>query len=135
MAYCPRSNAFFRRPTDSLHKLLEAGVNVALGTDSLASNDSLSMLDEMRFVKERHPHLDWETVLEMGTVNAARALGIRQGGVLKIGLPADITAIKPADAPALPSQILGEGSSVIFAMRAGRRLRKPVISRRIFTEA
>ena len=135
VAYCPRSNAFFRRPTDSLHKLLEAGVNVALGTDSLASNDSLSMLDEMRFVKERHPRLDWETVLEMGTINATRALGIRQGGVLKIGQPADITAIKPADAPALPSQILGEGSSVIFTMRAGRRLRKPVISRRIFTEA
>ena len=97
--------------------------------------DSLSMLDEMRFVKQRHPELDWETVLEMATVNAAQALGIRQGGALKAGLPADIVAIKPASAPALPSQILGEGSSVMFTMRAGHRLRRPVTSRGIFAKA
>ena len=128
VAYCPRSNAFFRRPTDSLHILLDAGVNVALGTDSLASNDSLSMLDEMRFLKQRYPDLGWETILEMATANAAKALGIGHGGVLKRGLPADITAISPSGGRDLPSKLFGEEASVIFTMRAGRRLRRRVTS-------
>ncbi len=106
-AYCPRSNAFFRRTASSIEMLLAAGVNVALGTDSLASNDTLSMLDEAIFVRQRHPALEWETIFEMATVNAARALGIDQGGLLAERLPANIAAItlprscEPADMPAL----------------------------------
>jgi len=123
VAYCPRSNAFFRRPADSLRLLLDAGINVALGTDSLASNDSLSMLDEMRFLKQRHPELGWETILEMGTINAARALGI-ECGILGEGRPADLTAIKPSAGDDPKFGILGEGASVVLAMVAGRRLFK-----------
>jgi len=124
VAYCPRSNAFFRRPVDTLYLLRDAGVNVALGTDSLASNDSLSMLDEMRFVHHRHPGLGWEAIVEMATVNVARALGIEHGGELAVGGPANITAVRPAPADDPGERILGSGSSVIFTMHKGRKLRK-----------
>jgi len=122
VAYCPRSNAFFRRPADPLYLLRDAGVNVALGTDSLASNDSLSMLDEMRFLHQQHPGLDWEAILEMGTLNAACAMNI-DGGELAAGGPADVTAIAPATATDIAERIFGAQASVLFTMRKGRQLR------------
>jgi cytosine/adenosine deaminase-related metal-dependent hydrolase len=56
--------------------MLEAGVPVALGTDSRASNPDLSLLAEMRFVAERYPNVRAERVLELGTLAGARALGL-----------------------------------------------------------
>jgi len=121
--HCPRSNAFFRRTADSLQTLLAAGVNVALGTDSLASNDSLSMLDEMVFLKRVHPELEWRTIFEMATVNGARALGYEQGGMLAQGLPANVAAISlpVSDGEQMEPGALDASSSVLFTMMHGRK--------------
>jgi cytosine/adenosine deaminase-related metal-dependent hydrolase len=56
--------------------MLNAGVCVALGTDSLASNPNLSLLDEMKFVHQTYPDIPLETIIRMGTLNGALALGI-----------------------------------------------------------
>ncbi|MBN2578868.1 MAG: amidohydrolase family protein [Pirellulales bacterium] len=86
VVYCPRSHAWFRHGPYPLEKLLAAGVNVALGTDSRASAPNLSLLAEMRFVARNFPKLPEETILRMGTLHSARALGLdRELGSLELG--------------------------------------------------
>src|SRR5207245_11298597 len=55
IVYWPRTHAAFGHPPHPFREFLKRGVNVALGTDSLASNPDLDMLAEMRFVHEKHP--------------------------------------------------------------------------------
>jgi cytosine/adenosine deaminase-related metal-dependent hydrolase len=75
LVYCPRTHAFFIHPTYPLSRALAAGVRVALGTDSRASNLDLDLLAEMRFVMRSHPATDPHEILRMGTLNGAEALG------------------------------------------------------------
>jgi cytosine/adenosine deaminase-related metal-dependent hydrolase len=51
VVYCPRTHAFFGHAPHRYREMLARGINVCLGTDSLASNDTLSILDEMRFLR------------------------------------------------------------------------------------
>jgi len=76
VVYCPRTHAYFGHDPYPLRQMLEAGVCVALGTDSLASNPDLSLLNEMKFVYRNHPDIPLETVFRMGTLNGAIALGV-----------------------------------------------------------
>lgn len=95
VAYCPRSHAFFGHEPHPVRRLLDAGVNVALGTDSLASNDSLSMLDEMRFLHRSRPDLRVEEIFRMATLNGAAALGFGGlAGRLRRGYWADLTILE-----------------------------------------
>jgi cytosine/adenosine deaminase-related metal-dependent hydrolase len=96
VAFCPRSHAFFRHTGHPWRQLLEAGVNVCLGTDSLASSPSLSVLDEARFLFEREAPADPRTLLEMMTVRGARALGLEaEFGDLRPGLHAALCIVGP----------------------------------------
>ena len=54
LVYCPRTHAYFDHPPYPLAELLAAGVRVALGTDSRASNPDLNLLGEMRHVARTH---------------------------------------------------------------------------------
>jgi cytosine/adenosine deaminase-related metal-dependent hydrolase len=69
VAYCPRTHAAFDHPPHPFRKMLDAGVNVCLGTDSLATNPSLSILDEVRFLHRVHPDLDPRTALRLATLH------------------------------------------------------------------
>jgi len=71
---CPRSNDFFGRNQHRYAEMLAAGINVALGTDSLASNTSLDMLAEMARLRAE-AKVDNHTLLRMATLNGAKALG------------------------------------------------------------
>lgn len=74
--------------------MLAAGINVCLGTDSLASNSTLSVLDEIRFLHQQYPDIPAETLLQMATLNGARALGLgRLTGSLEFGKAADLIAL------------------------------------------
>ncbi len=83
VVYCPRASDYFRRSNDfgphAYRDMLAAGVNVALGTDSIVclpptEADRLSVLDEMRFLYKRDGTVP-STLLAMATLNGARALG------------------------------------------------------------
>ncbi|MGI8431647.1 MAG: amidohydrolase family protein [Chthoniobacterales bacterium] len=80
IAHCPRSSRYFRHTPFALEKLRALGFNICLGTDSIASNSSLSLFSEMRAVRAAHPNLAAREILEMATINGARAL--HQGEVL-----------------------------------------------------
>lgn len=75
LVYCPRTHDYFRHPPYPLPQLLAAGVRVALGTDSRASNPDLDLLAEMRHVANAFPTIGPNDVLRMGTLLGAEALG------------------------------------------------------------
>ena len=92
---CPRSNdrLFVGRAP---HRLLKnAGIPLALGTDSLASNDSLSLWDEIRYLREVEPDIfSAEELLVMATLGGARALGIeKRAGSLEAGKSGDFLVL------------------------------------------
>lgn len=92
---CPRSNAQLdvgHAPVALLRKL---GIPLSLGTDSLASNDSLSMWDEMRFALKAFPQvLSPADCLSMATLGGAAALGIgATHGSLEAGKRADFQVV------------------------------------------
>ncbi len=96
---CPRSNEILdvgRAPVALFKKL---AIPLALGTDSLASNNSLSLWDELRFALETFPDdLTVLDVLRMVTTGAAEALGISSScGSLEIGKRADFQVIGSCD--------------------------------------
>ena len=82
VVHCPRSHAYFRHQRFPRRELAEAGVNICLGTDSLASMRKvrgqpleLNMFAEMRALAATTADLPPETILRMATSQAARALG------------------------------------------------------------
>ena len=94
VVHCPGSHRYFDHPPFPYRRLHELGVNICLGTDSLASTGSLSLFEEMRMLREAHPWLRPEQLLRTVTVNPARALG-RKGhlGQIKSGALADLIAL------------------------------------------
>ena len=68
VVYCPRTHAYFGHDPYPLAKMLGAGVRVAFGTDSRASNPDLSILEEMRRAARNHPDVAPEKILWCGTV-------------------------------------------------------------------
>jgi cytosine/adenosine deaminase-related metal-dependent hydrolase len=82
---CPRSNLNLHGRLPEVDAFVDAGLEPALGTDSLASNVSLSMFDEMRFLAEQYSSLTPDNILAMATLNGARALGRRDCGCIEPG--------------------------------------------------
>lgn len=94
VVHCPGSHAYFGHDRFPLGMLEEAGVNIALGTDSLASNESLNMFQQMRLALETYAELTPETALKMATLNGARALRrAHEIGSLKEGKLANILGV------------------------------------------
>lgn len=101
VAHCPSSNLKLASGIATPDRLLNAGVNVGLGTDGAASNNRLDLFTEMRLAALLAKGtggdptvLPAHTVLEMATVRAARALGLDDRiGTLAPGKCADMTAV------------------------------------------
>jgi len=95
VVYCPRSHDYFGHKRHPIRKLLDSGINVALGTDSLASNETLSILDEMRFININRKDINAEEIFRAATVNGAAALSFQKNlGLLRKGYIADMTVLK-----------------------------------------
>lgn len=121
VAFCPRSHRFFGHTNHPVRKLLDIGINVGLGTDSLASNDTLSILDEMKFLF-LHYAISPKNLLAMATVNGAKALGLESKvGQIKENYEADLCGIRLPDAypKDIYRQFLDAGSENIFTMISG----------------
>ncbi|MEK6644702.1 MAG: amidohydrolase family protein [Planctomycetota bacterium] len=125
VVFCPRAHIFFGHPPHRWQDMLLAGINVCLGTDSLASNESLSILDEIRFLMQRDEKVESQTLLRMATVNAARALKLHDHlGDLSTGLLADLVMIPCETAATDPLRaIMSDTAPVTGVWISGRRLR------------
>lgn len=90
VVYCPRTHVYFEHPTHPLPKLLERGAVVALGTDGRCTNPDLDLRADLRHVAQSFPMLTPEVILQLGTLNGARALGLAgECGSLSPGKRAD----------------------------------------------
>jgi cytosine/adenosine deaminase-related metal-dependent hydrolase len=121
--YCPRTHAACGHPPYPLAAMLSAGVRVALGTDSRATNPDLSLLRELRFAAARHPQTHPGELLRAATLSAAEALGLDKDiGSLTPGKRADLIVVPIETAPrAEPHQALLAGDQPVAAvLRAGR---------------
>jgi len=121
IVHCPESNLKLASGFCPVHALLKAKVNVALGTDGAASNNSLDMLEEMHIaallakgVSGEATAVPARTALRMATLNGAKALGIEaRTGSLTAGKAADIAAI---DLSAISSQpVYDPVSQIVYA--------------------
>ncbi len=74
VVYCPRTHDFFGYGPHPVDRLVAAGVPVALGTDSRASNPDLSVWKEFQFLIHRRPDIDPLLALRMVTADGAKAL-------------------------------------------------------------
>jgi cytosine/adenosine deaminase-related metal-dependent hydrolase len=97
---------------------------VALGTDSLASNDSLSMLDEMREVAAKYPKTPPREVLRMATEHGAKALHLSdRTGRIEAGLQADVSVVALSGSSKEAFEgVLDRAAKVVHTMVAGRAL-------------
>lgn len=97
---CPRSNYYIDSDFPPAQMLYEAGARVALGTDSLSSNTSLSLTEEVKWLSMHNPGIPLEVILQWATLGGARALGFddrigsfeagkRPGAVLLTGVDFD----------------------------------------------
>lgn len=101
LVHCPQSNLKLASGFCPVDQMWQAGVNAALGTDGAASNNNLSMLEEMRSaallakaVSRSASALNAHQTLRMATLNGARALGLQeQTGSLETGKLADLVSI------------------------------------------
>ena len=126
VAHCPESNLKLASGLCQVAKLLDAGVNVALGTDGCASNNDLDMFSEMRcaallakIVAADASALPAPQALELATINAARALGLDAViGSLETGKYADITAVNLDRLNTMP--LYNPVSQLVYAAQASQ---------------
>ena len=101
VVHCPTSNLKLASGIAPVAEMLQAGINVALGTDGAASNNRLDMFAEMRLAallakgsSRQADVLPAHQALAMATINGARALGLeKEIGSLEVGKAADIVAV------------------------------------------
>jgi cytosine/adenosine deaminase-related metal-dependent hydrolase len=121
IAHCPASNAKLGHGSANLPAFLEANIRTGLGSDSVASNNRMDLLDEARlavlFARARTQH--WNTIsstlgIELATLRGAQALGLdREIGSLVVGKAADLAAFPLGVMHATPVQ--DPESALLFA--------------------
>lgn len=100
VAHCPASNAWFGHGVSPLAALTKADARVGLGSDSMASNDRMDLLEEARLAalaqraaQDRHDLVTAEEAFHLATLGGAEALRLdAQVGSLEVGKQADIAA-------------------------------------------
>ncbi|MBE0521889.1 MAG: amidohydrolase family protein [Candidatus Methanoperedenaceae archaeon] len=134
VAHCPTSNMALGVGTAPVPKMLDKGVNVALGTDGAASSGSLDMWNEMRAASAIHKSkgnngITPRKLLEMATVNGAKALDIN-AGVLKPGCCADIIIVDTGKLQLVPGDIY---SALVYGV-SGFDVRTTIVDGKILME-
>ncbi len=137
VVHCPESNLKLASGFCPVGKLIDAGINVAIGTDGAASNNDLDLFGELKTaallakaVADDASVLDAHAALRMATISGAKALGWDdQIGSLEAGKSADIIAVeisslsqKPLYNPASQLVYSNAGSQVTHSWVAGKAL-------------
>jgi len=92
---CPRSNRYLQNGTAPAWRFERAGIPLALGTDSLASNTDLDLFEEARALRDCEPRFDAHRLIEMMTAGGAGVLGMDDAfGTLEQGKQADLVAYR-----------------------------------------
>ena len=96
--FCPGANLYIEKKLPKIDLFVDQGFNLTLGTDSLASNTKLCILNEMRLIQQKSPSLSIEKLIEWGTINGAKYLGISdEKGTLEEGKTPGLNLITDLD--------------------------------------
>ncbi|HZA37841.1 MAG TPA: amidohydrolase family protein [Candidatus Baltobacteraceae bacterium] len=121
LVHCPRSHDYFGHSRFRFEKLRGLGFNICLGTDSLASNEDLSLFAEMRAFQRSESGISPDKILELVTVNAARSLHQENAlGRIRPGFRADLIAIPYGGHADLFEQIVAFAGSIDWMTVNGR---------------
>ena len=127
--HCPRSHDYFKHPKFERERLANAGVNLCLATDSLATvrkngkpKPELDMFAEMRALADQDASISPEEILRMATINGARALGLAgKIGEISADASADLIAIPFSGKPTrLNEAVLAHVGNVTASLIEGR---------------
>lgn len=121
VVYCPRTHEFFGHEPHPWRHLLAMGANVALGTDGRGSNPDLSLWKELVFLRERFPDVAPSTLLELGTLAGARALGCEYDcGTITPGKRADLVAVSLGGGGDPLEELMTTDSRIVRTMCGGQ---------------
>jgi cytosine/adenosine deaminase-related metal-dependent hydrolase len=121
VVHSPRSHDYFDHRRFPFERLRALGLNVCLGTDSLASNENLSLFAEMRAFQRSVRWISPAEILEMVTVNPARALHQENAlGRVRPGFCADLIAIPIRGGGDLIDTIVGYEGCIDWMMVNGK---------------
>jgi len=124
VAHCPKSNAKFGHGYAPFEKMLDSGISVGLGSDSVSSNNTCDILEESRFAalsarnrRDRKRFITANEMLETATLGGAKALGLdKQIGSLEAGKQADIAVVSLANIALQPINDIH--ASLVFSANA-----------------
>jgi len=94
---CPNANLFIENKLPDYKLFIEENVTITIGTDSLASNWSLSILDELKTITKYYPEIPLQTLLLWATKNGAEFLGQNQLGSIEKGKKPGLNLLKNVD--------------------------------------
>jgi cytosine/adenosine deaminase-related metal-dependent hydrolase len=96
--FCPNANLYIEKRLPKVELFINQGLNITLGTDSLASNDKLCILSEMRTLQQNIPSLSFDTLLQWGTINGAKFLDLDNSkGTIEVGKTPGLNLITGLD--------------------------------------
>ena len=96
---CPNANQYIEQTMPPIELLRSEKANIVIGTDSYASNWSLSVLDELKIIQQHHPQIPLDEMLGWATINGARALQMEKHlGSFEQGKKPGVVLIKGIDA-------------------------------------
>jgi cytosine/adenosine deaminase-related metal-dependent hydrolase len=128
LVWCPSSNQFLYGQTAPIKALREAGIPLALGTDSTASGSD-TLLAELQTARGLLPD---RTLMDMVTIDAAQLLGVPERGQIRVGSPADLLLTEgPGAANASAALLNGSPQAIRLVLVRGR----PALVRSPFIEA
>ena len=137
IAHCPKSNAKFGHGYAPFEEMLDAGISVGLGSDSVASNNVCDLLEESRFAsliaRNREGSarfIEAKEILETATRGGAKALGLdAEIGTLEPGKQADIAVVSLSNAAQQPVNDIhaalvfsSNARDVVMTMVAGKEI-------------
>jgi cytosine/adenosine deaminase-related metal-dependent hydrolase len=95
---CPNSNLYIGNTLPPVNQLIEEGCDMVIGTDSLASNHKLSILEELKTIQFNFPELSLVNLISWATANGARALGEeKQFGTIEPGKKPGLLVLENVD--------------------------------------
>jgi 5-methylthioadenosine/S-adenosylhomocysteine deaminase len=133
VAHCPKSNAKLGHGVAPFGRMIEKGIDVGLGSDSVASNNTCDLLEEARFAlllarSNRNCSLNCNDILQAATIGGAHSLGLAgKIGELKAGLQADFAVVSLDGVHQIPSY--GPAETLVFAS-SGRDITMTVVAGR-----
>ena len=96
--FCPNANLYIENKLPKVELFIGQGFGITLGTDSLASNSKLCILSEMRTIQQKFPSISTAQLIEWGTRNGARYLGIDdEKGTIEAGKTPGLNLITGLD--------------------------------------